>query len=59
MKIGILKNPVNSVRNSGRCDSKPSGPLNPALGRDRGRQAVGMILKSNPVAEQRGLFLTG
>jgi hypothetical protein len=32
--------PVNPVRNSSRCDSKPSGALNPA----------GIILKPNPAA---------
>ena len=30
-KIGILRNPVNPVRNSSHCDSKPNGALNPAL----------------------------
>ena len=30
-KIGILRNPVNPVRNSSHCDSKPNGVLNPAL----------------------------
>jgi len=41
-KIGILRNPVNPVRNSSRCDSKPNGVLTlPAY-----RQAVRIILKS-------------
>jgi len=42
-------NRVNPVRNSSRCDSKPSGALNPA----------GIILKSNPAAEQRGIISNG
>jgi len=52
--------PVNPVRNSSRCDSKPSGALNPA----------GIILKPNPAAaagpeglwpggSSGALFLTG
>jgi len=51
---------VNPVRNSSRCDSKPSGALNPS----------GIILKSNPAAaagpeglwarrEQRGIISNG
>ncbi len=41
--------PVNPVRNSSRCDSKPSRALNPA----------GIILKSNLAAEQRGIISNG
>ncbi|OGP75688.1 MAG: UDP-N-acetylglucosamine 2-epimerase [Deltaproteobacteria bacterium RBG_16_49_23] len=40
---------VHPVRNSSRCDSKPSGALNP----------TGMILKSKPAAEQRSIFSNG
>jgi epoxyqueuosine reductase len=40
---------VNPVRNSSRCDSKPSGALNPS----------GIILKSNPTAEQQGIISNG
>jgi hypothetical protein len=42
---------VNPVRNSSRCDSKPSGALNPALrgGTPYGAEP-GIILKSNPAA---------
>ena len=40
---------VNPVRNSSRYDSKPSGALNPA----------GIVLKSNPAAEQRGIISNG
>src|SRR4030042_3105543 len=40
---------VNPVRNSSRCDSKPSGALNPA----------GIIIKPNPSAEQRGIISNG
>jgi len=40
---------VNPVRNSSRCDSKPSGALNPA----------GIILKSNPAPDQRGIISNG
>jgi hypothetical protein len=36
----MLPGEVNPVRNSSRCDSKPSGALDPA----------GIILESNPVA---------
>jgi len=41
--------PVNPVRNSSRCDSKPSGALNP----------TGIILQCNPAAEQRGIISNG
>ena len=44
-----MKADVNPVRNSSRCDSKPSGALNP----------TGIILKSNPAAEQRGIISNG
>jgi hypothetical protein len=40
---------ANPVRNSSRCDSKPSGALNPA----------GIILKSDPAAEQWGIISNG
>jgi len=40
---------ANPVRNSSRCDSKPSGALN----------TTGIILKSNPSAEQRGNISNG
>ena len=40
---------VNPVRNSSRCDSKPSGALNPA----------GIIIKPNSAAEQRGIISNG
>jgi hypothetical protein len=40
---------VNPVRNSSRCDSKPSGALNPAR----------IILKSNPTPGQRGIISNG
>jgi hypothetical protein len=40
VKVKIICGDVNPVRNSSRCDSKPSGALNPA----------GIILKSNPAA---------
>jgi hypothetical protein len=55
MKIRVLRNPINPVRNSGRCDTTEWG-IKP---RPAYRQAVGMILKSNPVAGQWVLFLTG
>jgi hypothetical protein len=42
-------NRINPIRNSSCCDSKPSGALNPA----------GIILKSNPAAEQRGIISNG
>jgi glutamate synthase domain-containing protein 2/FAD/FMN-containing dehydrogenase/glutamate synthase domain-containing protein 3/ferredoxin len=51
--IDLLLDRVNPVRNPSRCDSKPSGALNPA----------GIILKSNPAiggtAEQRGIISNG
>ncbi len=40
---------INPVRNSSRCDSKPSGALNPA----------GIIIKPNPAAEQQGIISNG
>jgi len=40
---------VNPVRNSSRCDSKPSGALNPP----------GIILKSNHTTEQQGIISNG
>ena len=40
---------VNPVRNSSRCDSKPSGALNPA----------GITIKPNPAVEQRGIISNG
>ena len=40
---------VHPVRNFSRCDSKPSGALNP----------TGIILKRNPVAEQLGIISNG
>ena len=51
---------VNPVRNSSRCDSKSSGALNPALrgGTPYGAEP-GIILKSNPAAEQRGIISNG
>jgi hypothetical protein len=66
-----VKSVVNPVRNSSRCDSKPSGALNPALrgGTPYGAEP-GIILKSNPAAaagpeglwpggSSGALFLTG
>ena len=41
LRMRYVKAAANPVRNSSRCDSKPSGALNPA----------GIILKSNPVAD--------
>jgi len=63
--------PVNPVRNSSRCDLKPSGALNPV--RDlslNGINPPGIILKPNPAAaagpeglypggSSGALFLTG
>ena len=46
MELNNFLSPVNPVRNSSRCDSKPSGALNPAL---RGAEPW-IILKSNPAA---------
>ena len=45
----MRNNSVNPVRNSSRCDSKPSRALNPALrgGTPYGSEP-GIILKSNP-----------
>jgi hypothetical protein len=40
---------VHPVRNFSRCDSKPSGAINP----------TGIILKSNPAAQQGGIFSNG
>jgi excinuclease ABC subunit A len=40
---------INPVRNSSRCDSIPSEALNP----------TGIILKSTPTAEQRGIISNG
>ncbi len=39
---------VNPVRNSSRCDSKPSGASNP-----------GIILGPNPAADQQGFISNG
>ena len=66
-----LSNGVNPVGNSSRCDSKPSGALNPV--RDlslNGINPAGIILKSIPAAaagpeglwpggSSGALFLTG
>ncbi|MDI6762018.1 MAG: hypothetical protein QME83_03200 [Thermodesulfobacteriota bacterium] len=46
---GKILTEVNPVRNSSRCDSKPSGALN----------STGIILKSNPAAEQRSIISNG
>ena len=67
----IAKLEVNPVRNSSRCDSKPSGALNPV--RDLSLNGInpalrggtpygaepGIILKSNPAAKQRGIISNG
>jgi hypothetical protein len=49
--IPSIRIQVNPVRNSSRCDSKPSGALNPALrgGTPYGAEP-GIILKSTPFA---------
>jgi hypothetical protein len=55
LRAKTLRNPyeVNPVRNSSRCDSKPSRASNPA----------GIILGPNPAAggtaEQRGIISNG
>ena len=48
---GDNRSGVNPVRNSSRCDSKPSGALDPALrgGTPYGAEP-GIILKCNPAA---------
>ena len=62
--VGKIDTKVNPVRNSSRCDSKPSGALNPALrgGAPYGAEP-GIILKCNPAtggtAEQRGIISNG
>jgi len=40
---------MNPVRNSSRCDSKPSGASNPA----------GIILEPNPAANHQGIISNG
>ncbi|MBM4278514.1 MAG: hypothetical protein FJ130_11650 [Deltaproteobacteria bacterium] len=47
METGFFE--VHPVRNFSRCDSKPSGALNPTR----------IILKRNPVAEQLGIISNG
>ncbi len=45
----VLPGKVHPVRNSSRCDSKPSGTLNPAR----------IIIKPDSAAQQRGIISNG
>jgi hypothetical protein len=50
---------VYPVRNSSRCDSKPSGALAALSRRRNGLNPSGIILKSKPTAQQGGILSNG